>query len=118
MADQKCIWTGDSGTKYTYYVYPRGTSVTGERDGNYVYAKLNSANQWVPVYFGEGDLTQRAGSNGSNHHRKECIDLKGATHVHMHLNANKDQRRAEEKDLLANYTNALEPNGCNVSPTG
>jgi hypothetical protein len=117
MAEQTCTWTGASETKYTYYVYPRGTSVT-PIDGNYVYAKLNNQNQWVPVYFGEGDLSKRAGSSeGSNHHRKKCIDSKGATHVHMH--GNKDSRRAEEMDLLARYLNALEANGgCNISPTG
>jgi hypothetical protein len=115
MADQTCTWTGTSGTAYTYYVYPRGTAVNPGIDGNYVYTKLNSQNQWVPVYFGEGDLSQRA---GSNHHQKQCIDSKGATHVHMHRNGDEDVRRAEEKDLLARYTNALVPHGCNISPTG
>jgi hypothetical protein len=118
MADQTCTWTGASGTKYTFYVYPRGTTVT-PMDGNYVYAKLNNQNQWVPVYFGEGDLSQRAGSDSSSHHRKRCIDSKGATHVHMHGNGDKDSRRTEEMDLLAYYTNALEANGgCNISTTG
>jgi hypothetical protein len=118
MANQTCIWAGASGKKYTFYVYPRGTTVT-PMDGNYVYAKLNAHNQWVPVYFGEGDLSKRAGSDSSSHHRKKCIDTKGATHVHMHGNGDKDSRRTEEMDLLANYTNALEPNGgCNISTTG
>jgi hypothetical protein len=118
MADQTCVWTGASGTKYTYYIYPRGTTVN-PADGNYVYSKLNNQNQWVPVYFGEGDLTKRAGSDGGAHHRKKCIDSKGATHVHMHLNDSKDSRRAEEMDLLARYINALEAGGgCNISPTG
>jgi hypothetical protein len=115
MADQTCTWTGASGKSYTYYVYPRGTVVNPGKDGNYVYSKLNSQNQWVPVYFGEGDLAARA---GSNHHQKKCIDSKGATHVHMRLNASKDSRLAEETDLLAHYTNALAPLGCNISPTG
>ena len=37
------------------------------------------------------------------------------THVHMHLNKDERSRLAEEKDLLAHYTNALEPHGRNVS---
>ena len=108
MADETCIWTGASGTNYTYYIYPRGTAVDPGKDGNYVYTKRNSEGKWVLVYFGEGDLSARA---GKNHHRSDCIDSKGATHVHMHLNASEKARLAEEKDLLARYTNALVPHG-------
>jgi hypothetical protein len=116
MADEKCTWTGASGTDYIYFVYPRGTVVDQGKDGNYVYTKKTADGKfWTPVYFGEGDLSARA---GKNHHRSDCIDTKGATHVHMRLNASKDARRAEEQDLLARFTNALTPNGCNISPTG
>ena len=41
-----------------------------------------------------------------------------ATHVHLHLNATKKDRLREEQDLLANYTDALAPGGCNVSLHG
>lgn len=109
-----CTWTGASGKQYTYHVYPRGTNITEGQDGNYIYAKL-SDDGWLPIYFGEGDLCSRA---GDDHHKTKCIDSKSATHVHMRLNSTKEARRAEEKDLLANYTNALTPTGCNVSPTG
>jgi hypothetical protein len=109
-----CTWIGASGTKYVYHVHPRGTSVTAGQDGNYVYAKMTNG-KWTPVYFGEGDLADRA---GKNHHQSNCIDSKGATHVHMHLNASRDARLTEEQDLLAYYTNALTPHGCNINPTG
>jgi hypothetical protein len=116
MANQEtCTWVGKSGTRYTYYVYPRHPNLNEGQDGNYIYAKKNSDGRWVPVYMGEGDLAKRA---TSDHHRIRCIDSKGATHVHLHLNAKKEDRRAEEQDLLANYVNALSPEGCNVSPTG
>ena len=62
----------------------------------------------VPVYIGQGDLSKRA---TADHHRIRCIDSKGATHVHLHLNSKKDARIAEEQDLLANYLNALTPDG-------
>src|SRR5436190_64606 len=71
MAEQTSTRTGASGTKYTYYVYPRGTPVDKGKDGNYVHTKINSDNKWVPVYFGEGDLSDRA---GKNHHQSDCID--------------------------------------------
>ncbi|WP_157095452.1 hypothetical protein [Bradyrhizobium sp. AT1] len=116
MAGQEtCQWIGSSGQKYLYYVYPRGPSINAGQDGNYIYAKKNAAGYWVPIYIGEGDLSKRA---STDHHRSQCIDLKGATHVHLRLNPSKDARRAEEQDLLKNYKNALTPHGCNISPTG
>jgi len=116
MANQEtCTWVGISGTKYTYYVYPRHPNINDGQDGNYIYAKKNGDGYWVPVYMGEGDLSRRA---TADHHRIGCIDSKGATHVHLRLNAKYEDRRAEEQDLLANYTNALTPYGCNVCPTG
>jgi hypothetical protein len=113
--EETCNWIGESGQKYTYYVYPRHPNITPGQDGNYIYARKNAQGLWVPIYMGEGDLSQRA---STNHHRTACIDLKGATHVHLRLNPSKESRRAEEMDLLANYKNALAPEGCNLSPTG
>jgi hypothetical protein len=116
MANQEtCVWIGRSGAKYTYYVYPRHPSINEGQDGNYIYTKKNRDGLWVPVYIGEGDLSKRA---RTDHHRIQCIDSKGATHVHLHLSARREDRVAEERDLLANYMNALTPSGCNVSPTG
>ena len=116
MANQEtCVWVGKSGARYTYYVYPRHPSINAGQDGDYIYAKKNAQGLWVPIYIGQGDLSKRA---TLDHHRIDCIDAKGATHVHMRLNAKKDDRLAEEQDLLANYKNALTPGGCNVSVTG
>lgn len=64
----------------------------------------------MPIYIGEGNLADRI---SNDHHQAACIKKKGATHVHEHLNPKEDDRTAEEADLLANYTNAYEPNGCN-----
>jgi len=67
-------------------------------------------NKWIPIYIGQGDLGDRI---GPNHHAATCINSKGATHVHVHLNGRVEDRTAEESDLLARYTNAYKPNGCN-----
>jgi hypothetical protein len=116
MANQEtCDWIGKSGIKYTHSIYARHPGINEGQDGNYIYAKKNQDGLWVPVYIGQGDLSKRA---TTDHHRIRCIDTKGATHVHLHLNAKKEDRLAEEQDLLANYANALTPDGCNVSPTG
>jgi hypothetical protein len=116
MATQEtCTWTGASGKQYLYYVFPRHPVINDGQDGNYVYAKKNLQGQWVPVYFGQGDLSKRA---TPDHHRIGCIDTKSATHVHLRLNATKTDRLAEEQDLLGHYTNAYAPHGCNVKLGG
>ena len=116
MADHAtCVWTGVSGTQYTYYIWPRHPDIGADQLGNYIYAKPNSQNQWVPVYIGQGDLSVRA---TSDHHRTSCIDSKGATAVHVHLNPKEVDRLNEERDLLANYPQAYTPTGCNVKKGG
>jgi len=110
----KCTWTGKTGTTYTFEVWSLPANIKEGQDGNYIFAKAVTDN-WVPIYIGQGDLGER--TNGS-HHQQKCIDSKGATHVHVHLNAREEIRLAEEEDLLANYTNAYVPAGCNVKKGG
>ena len=105
---------GDSGTKYTYFVWELPASFDANQDGNYIYCRLNSKNHWEPIYIGQGDLKDRT----EKHHQAICIKGKGATHIHAHLNANEAARRAEERDLLLNYTNAYQPIGCNEKEGG
>jgi len=105
-----CNWIGKSGNSYEYHIHnlpPNFKSLPG----NYIFAKLNANNKWVPVYIGETeDLSERF----DDHHKMPCIKRKGATHIHAHLNQGGEvARRREESDLLDNYQNAKEPNGCN-----
>ena len=109
-----CDWIGGSGTKYTYHIHELPISFK-KNDGNYIYSKLNANSNWVPIYIGEGDLSERI---GDRHHQATCIRNKGATHVHEHLNSTKNARKIEEQDLLQNYTNAYQPNGCNEKEGG
>lgn len=105
-----CDWLGASGTRYRFYVFPVPASFEAGQAGNYIYARRGPDRRWIPVYIGEGDLADRA---GPSHHKARCIQRKGATHFHCHLNGGQEARRLEEADLLARYTNAFEPNGCN-----
>lgn len=105
-----CTWTGASGTNYTYYIHKLPVSFNANQDGNYIFSKLNSENRWVPIYIGQGDLHDRI---SDDHHQARCIKTRGATHVHVHSNSTERARLAEEQDLLAYYTNAYTPNGCN-----
>jgi hypothetical protein len=110
-----CNWLGASGKTYTYYIWPLPANFDPNQDGNYIFTKKNSAGQWVPIYIGQGDLQSRV---GDSHHQARCIQSKGATHVHVHRNSGSQSRDAEETDLLARYTNAYAPSGCNVQLGG
>ena len=105
-----CTWTGASGRKYVYEVHRRHPDVPPNEPGNYIYAKMDAHHRWVPVYIGQGNLTQRANVDPRC---MECIDSKGATHVHLHVNFKKEDRIAEVEDLLANFPQACSPEGCN-----
>lgn len=110
-----CNWIGASGKLYRYFIHKLPTSFNANQPGNYIFTKVNAENKWVPIYIGQGDLGDRV---SDDHHKWECIQRKGATHVHVHTNAIEDARLAEEKDLLANYKNAYAPNGCNEKEGG
>ncbi len=51
-------------------------------------------------------------------HQIECIDSKGATHVHLKLTADEHIRKSQERDLLAAYPQAYAPTGCNQQGEG
>ena len=94
-------WTGKSGRKYTYWVYPLPVNFTSV-PGNYIFAKRNERGQWVPVYIGEtGDLSERF----ENHHAMHCIRKNNATHLLVHKSSSERSKRLnEETDLLQNYS--------------
>lgn len=93
-------WPGQSGKNYRYYGYLRGTDMK-EVPANYIYAKRNVQGHWVPVYIGEcGNLKERC----LNHHKLECMDRNGATHIFVHLSSEDRQLRLnEETDLRARF---------------
>jgi hypothetical protein len=110
---QTCTWTGTSKRKYVYDVYRRHSKEAPHHAGNFIYAKMDEQHRWVPIYIGQGDLTQRTAIERDY---VSCIDAKGATHIHLHVNFDKDDRLAEEKDLLSNFPQAYIPDGCNEGP--
>jgi hypothetical protein len=112
--NETCNWVGISGKSYTYYVHSLPSNFNVNQDGNYIFTKTEN-NKWVPIYIGQGDLGDRI---TTNHHKANCILKKGATHVHAHLNARLQDRLAEEQDLLAAYSQAYEPIGCNEKVGG
>jgi hypothetical protein len=101
MAEAPTIdWAGKSGKNYRYWIYPFWPNLKAQA-GNYVFAKEISPGRWLPVYVGEtGDLSERFG----DHHKIAEARRQGATHIHVHLNADGAQaRRNEESDLIARW---------------
>ena len=110
-----CKWNGKSGTLYTYHIHPLPVTFEAGQDGNYIYSKKNDEGKWVPIYIGQGDLASRV---SDDHHQAACIERRGATHVHVRRNERENDRTDEEADLLARYTNAYKPTGCNEREGG
>lgn len=106
-------WTGASGKKYGYWEHKLPYNCKPGQDGNYIFSKLIGG-IWYAVYIGEGDINDRV--NEPEHY--QCATKKGATHVHVHTQANEQGRLAEEQDLLAGNPEAYDPTGCNQKDGG
>jgi len=100
MADTPTIhWLGQSGEKYKYWIYELPANLKAEA-GNYVFAKETKPGSWSPVYIGQtNDLSERF----DDHHKMPCIKRNGATHIHAHLNSDRQTRLDEESDLVAKW---------------
>jgi len=109
------MWSGASGTAYTYYVYQLPATFDPNQNGNYIYAKVVN-NMWQPIYIGQGDLSAR--TDIDKHHQSSCLKAKGATHVHVHLNGREQDRLNEEQDLIKANSIVYKPNGCNEKTGG
>lgn len=98
---QSVTWRGQSGTEFTYWQYPRGTNFDGKQPGNFILAKQTSPGHFVPVYIGQSnDLNDGI----SNNAKKSCIDLNGATHLHVHVSQpDLLERIREVDDLIARW---------------
>jgi len=97
MSD-KCIWTGASGKKYEYEIFPIGTD-WNDVSGNYIFARQSSPTRWLSVYIGE---TESFKNRLPNHNELPCIRRNDGTHIHAHINRDSLARLAEETDLLNN----------------
>jgi hypothetical protein len=96
MAD-KCIWTGASDKKYEYFILKIGADWS-DMPGNYIFAYQSSLGKWKAVYIGE---TESFKDRLPNHDELPCILRNGGTHIHSHVNQDKQARLDEERDLLA-----------------
>ncbi|MCH8064716.1 MAG: hypothetical protein IIC90_02675 [Chloroflexi bacterium] len=94
-------WTGASGSKYQYKIFPIGTTMN-DTPGNYIFAKETKPGTFRPIYVGETESLADRLNNPAGHHKWACIKRQGATHICAHVNTRGARaRRAEEADLLA-----------------
>jgi predicted GIY-YIG superfamily endonuclease len=92
---------GQSGTKYSFEVYPYDTSW---KEIGAVYlvtkrtAKLDGSGTHTFIYVGQTDnLKERH----ENHHRADCFTRHGMNCLCVHVEQNEKTRLAIEADLLA-----------------
>lgn len=111
---EKLLWEGATGYSYQYSVYSISDVTPPDEDGNYIYCRAeyltNNRIKYNAIYIGQGNLKDRV---SDNHHKIDCIRGKNPTHVCLRINTIDREREAEEKDLLAEHTEAFEPTGCN-----
>ena len=110
---EKLSWRGASGKQYEYTRHNLEWVPAANQDGNYIFAKY-SGNTYYAVYVGQGDLQDRRKAALD----EGCVQTKGATQFHCHLNSSKDARLAEERDVLEGNPEAYVPSGCNEKTGG
>ncbi len=106
-------WPGASGRTYKYAIHDLDWVPAPNQDGNYIFARSTGTTltgiTWHAIYVGQGDLRDRRQAALD----EGCVQRKGATHRHCHLNAREEERLAEEEDVLEGNPEAYVPDGCN-----
>lgn len=92
-------WEGASGKVYTYEIHEMREHWY-DMPGNYIFAYESSPQEWTPVYIGQTESLQ---DSLAYHFQLTCIRRNFGTHVHTRMNKDKDDRLAEERDLLARF---------------
>ena len=90
--------SGKSGKTYQFLMYVLNTSFKA-MGGLYLFTKAADNTNYL-LYLGH---TQDLSSRFTNHHKEECVDNHGGTHVSVCIIEDEKTRIAAEKDILANY---------------
>ncbi len=93
-------WKDKSGTSHRFWIYPPGTKFNEPCPGIYIYARETSPHKWTPIYIGKAENVNTA---LTNHEQQKCVDLNGATHVHVRIVTKEKSRVAIEKDLIEKW---------------
>lgn len=105
---QAIEWTGTSGTRYRYYIWPRGAKIEGNPPGNFLHVKVADDGTLAPVYIGQtDDLNRRLLSK----EEEESVNANQATQLHIRTSYQGEHDRLTEKyDLMACWQPV-----CNIS---
>jgi len=105
---QAIEWTGKSGTRYRYYIWPRGAKIEGTPPGNFLQVRVTAEGVLEPVYIAQtNDLNRRL----LTQEERDCVDRHGATQLHIHISYKGEMDRLdEEADLVARWNPV-----CNLS---
>ena len=60
-------WIGKSGTRYSYYVYPRHPNINQGQDGNYIYAKKEPRRTLGAGLRGRGRSLKKSNGRSPSH---------------------------------------------------
>jgi hypothetical protein len=98
---QSIQWRGQSGTEYTYYIWPRGAQVEKGPPGNFLHVKEAADGTLAPIYIGQTDDLNRRFMDQA---KQDSVNAHGATQLHLHANYKGEQDRAAEvADLIARW---------------
>jgi excinuclease UvrABC nuclease subunit len=97
MSD-KVVWSG-----YEFGVYNPDANWS-DVGGLYIFAGLNTRNQWVALYIGRAKSLQ---NRLSNHDNWEAAARRGATHVHARAESQQATRERIEEVLIRTYQPVL-----------
>ena len=94
------VWFGKSGDPYAFKVF-NWPETFFPSSGIYIFCKFRQKGQWEPIYVGE---TVNISTRFDDHHKMNCIQRYGATHIHILGPIEVEpQRRTIEEDLILNY---------------
>lgn len=101
MDIEECRWEGKSGRGYTFLVYDIGIEFVAS-PGFYIFAKRSegSENGWEALKIA---YTDNLKSELFESEKNECVIKNGATHIHSHMERDKDRIEQEIKDLVENH---------------
>jgi excinuclease UvrABC nuclease subunit len=99
------IWSGQSRQQYEFQLHRIGTGYY-DKPGVYIFCKARPDGRWDAIYVGEtNSFKDRLTDNLVNHHRWQCIQAHGATHIcTFHVTGGNTSRVMIERDLRSSLS--------------
>ncbi|MDT7832035.1 hypothetical protein RQM59_06565 [Flavobacteriaceae bacterium S356] len=89
---------GCSGKSYEFIIHAKGTNFNSV-GGVYYITKIKN-NKHTRIYLG---ITNDLSTRFDNHHKEDCFEENGATHIAIHKSSSESEREKIEKDILCKY---------------